>query len=178
MCASFARSWSRCLTSGVIRAVTIAVFFFRISFLSPRRRKLHILCSAASGRAHSFRCSSSPHKIFDFAGTPLGQGVPGLCPGDCARCIAGRDACPTRGWVFAPMWPFSSPGSPSVHAPLCRRKTAHAASQRHTAGFFSGGRVDSDDLSDPGKIVTIGTAYLDEPLSIASPSSGCDAGFL
>src|SRR5699024_7670229 len=27
-----------------------------------RRRKLHIVCSAANGRAHSFRCVSSPNE--------------------------------------------------------------------------------------------------------------------
>ena len=37
----------------------------------PRRRKLHILHSAASGRVHPFRCSSSPHKGIAFARTPV-----------------------------------------------------------------------------------------------------------
>ena len=41
--------------------------------LLPRRRKLHIPRFAASGKAHSFRCSSFPHKISDFAGSPVGQ---------------------------------------------------------------------------------------------------------
>lgn len=41
--------------------------------LLPRRRKLHIPRFAASGKAHPFRCSSFPHKIFDFAGDPFSQ---------------------------------------------------------------------------------------------------------
>ena len=35
-----------------------------------RRRKLHIVRFAASGKTHSFHCVSSPHKISDFAGAP------------------------------------------------------------------------------------------------------------
>ena len=37
------------------------------------RCKLHIPRFAASGKAHSFRCSSFPHKIFNFAGCPIRQ---------------------------------------------------------------------------------------------------------
>ena len=37
----------------------------------PRRHKLPILRSAASGRAHSFRCASSPHKSIRFCGGPF-----------------------------------------------------------------------------------------------------------
>ena len=40
-----------------------------------RRHKLHIVRHAASGVAHSFRCSSSPQKVCDFPGTPLGSAV-------------------------------------------------------------------------------------------------------
>ena len=36
----------------------------------PRRRKLRIVRFTASGKTHSLRCSSSPHKVCDFAGAP------------------------------------------------------------------------------------------------------------
>ena len=36
----------------------------------PRRRKLRIVRFTASGKTHSLRCSSSPTKPCDFAGTP------------------------------------------------------------------------------------------------------------
>ena len=36
-----------------------------------RRHKLHITRPAVNGRSRSFRCASSPLKIFDFAGTPF-----------------------------------------------------------------------------------------------------------
>ena len=36
----------------------------------PRRRKLHIPRFAASGKARSFRCASSPHKSIRFCGGP------------------------------------------------------------------------------------------------------------
>lgn len=38
-----------------------------------RRHKLHIICPAASGRAHSFRCVSSPNET-RFAGLSFGWG--------------------------------------------------------------------------------------------------------
>ena len=41
------------------------------TYSPPRRNKLCISHSAASGRVRSLRCSSSPHKVTDFAGTPL-----------------------------------------------------------------------------------------------------------
>lgn len=37
--------------------------------------------------------------------SPLGAGGLGLCPGECVRRIAGRDACPTQGWENAPSQP-------------------------------------------------------------------------
>lgn len=45
------------------------------TYSPPRRRKLHILRPAASGRAHPFRCSSSPHKAA-LCGGPFGGGIP------------------------------------------------------------------------------------------------------
>ena len=48
--------------------------------------------------------------------SPLqGQGVPGLCSGECAQRIAGRDACPTIGGRFpvpAARCVLSTPGAP------------------------------------------------------------------
>ena len=38
---------------------------------TPRPRKLHIVRPAANGRSHSFRCSSSPHKVFRPCGAPM-----------------------------------------------------------------------------------------------------------
>ena len=37
---------------------------------------------------------------------PWGLGVPGPCPGECVRCIAGRYACPTEGWELCPYGAF------------------------------------------------------------------------
>ena len=41
------------------------------SVAALRRHKLHITRPAVNGRSRSFRCASSPLKIFDFAGTPF-----------------------------------------------------------------------------------------------------------
>ena len=41
----------------------------------PRRRKLRIVCFAASGKTHSLRCSSSPHKAIRLCGGPDNGGV-------------------------------------------------------------------------------------------------------
>ncbi len=38
------------------------------TYSPPRPRRLHIVRPAAHGRSRSFRCSSSPHKVSDFAG--------------------------------------------------------------------------------------------------------------
>lgn len=62
----------------------------------PRRRKLHIPRFAASGKAHPFRCSSFPHKIFDFAGDPFSQSDFALQKScDCAVTHVTKSACPT-----------------------------------------------------------------------------------
>ena len=64
--------------------------------LLPRRRKLHIPRFAASGKAHSFRCSSFPHKISDFAGDPFSQSdfaSQKSCV--CAVAHITKSACPT-----------------------------------------------------------------------------------
>ena len=45
------------------------------SVAALRRHKLHITRPAVNGRSRSFRCASSPLKIFDFAGTPFLRGV-------------------------------------------------------------------------------------------------------
>ena len=47
------------------------------SVAALRRHKLHITRPAVNGRSRSFRCASSPHKIFDFAGTPFWEGSRG-----------------------------------------------------------------------------------------------------
>jgi len=47
--------------------------FSRMDRSSHRRRKLHILRFTASGKAQSFRCSSSPQKVCDLSGTPFGD---------------------------------------------------------------------------------------------------------
>ncbi|MBU9899881.1 hypothetical protein [Bacteroides uniformis] len=41
----------------------------------PRRRKLRIARFAASGKTHSLRCSSSPHKAMRLCGGPDNSGV-------------------------------------------------------------------------------------------------------
>ena len=41
------------------------------TYSPPRRHKLHILCPAASGRSHPFRCASFSHKVNDFVGALL-----------------------------------------------------------------------------------------------------------
>ena len=41
------------------------------SVAALRRHKLHITRPAVNGRSRSFRCASSPLKIFDFEGTPF-----------------------------------------------------------------------------------------------------------
>lgn len=46
------------------------------TYSPPRRHKLHIPRPAASGRSRSLRCASSPHKVCDFAGSPIGGGIP------------------------------------------------------------------------------------------------------
>ena len=47
----------------------------------PRRpRKHRIPCFALTGKARSLRCSSSPHKIFDFAGHPSSSQAPDPSP--------------------------------------------------------------------------------------------------
>ena len=59
------------------------------TYSPPRRHKLHILRPAANGRSHPFHCASSPHKIYDFAGTPFGGGMPAAtCAlrGGCGSC--------------------------------------------------------------------------------------------
>lgn len=86
--------------------------------------------------------------------------MPGLCPGECARCIAGCDACPTHGWDFA------SKGPIRAFRQLCRiysraAEKAHTQpSLRRTVAPFTSERVDRVDFSGPGKIGTIGTSKL------------------
>ena len=64
--------------------------------LLPRRRKLHIPRFAASGKAHSFRCSSFPHKISDFAGDPFSQSdFASQKSCICAVAHITKSACPT-----------------------------------------------------------------------------------
>src|SRR5699024_52011 len=48
--------------------------FLRKVFL-PRRRKLRIVRFTASGKTHSLRCSSSPHKAMRLCGGPDNSGV-------------------------------------------------------------------------------------------------------
>ena len=59
----------------------------------PRRRKLHIPRFAASGKARSFRCSSSPYKVIRLCGDPLQAvvwpcGQRALCEADAASADA------------------------------------------------------------------------------------------
>ena len=85
--------------------------------LLPRRRKLHIPRFAASGKAHSFRCSSFPHKISDFAGSPVSQSdfafqkscicavthvTKSACPTAAEKCLS-TAICPHSRWRSQPL---------------------------------------------------------------------------
>ena len=85
--------------------------------LLPRRRKLHIPRFAASGKAHSFRCSSFPHKISDFAGDPFSQSdfasqkscvcavahiTKSACPTAAEKCLP-TAICPYSRWRSQPL---------------------------------------------------------------------------
>ena len=89
--------------------------------LLPRRRKLHIPRFAASGKAHSFRCSSFPHKIFDFAGDPFSQSdfaaqkscvcavahiTKSACPTAAEKCLS-TAICPYSRWRSQPLFRVS-----------------------------------------------------------------------
>jgi hypothetical protein len=56
-----------------------SIFAFRCRSLRkgflPRRRKLRIVRFTASGKTHSLRCSSSPHKAMRLCGDPDNGGV-------------------------------------------------------------------------------------------------------
>ena len=60
------------------------------TYSPPRRHKLHILCPAASGRSHPFRCASFSHKVNDFVGALLRRWYAlrhrALSEGDCGCC--------------------------------------------------------------------------------------------
>ena len=62
-----------------------------------RRHKLHIVRHATGGMAHSFRCSSSPQKVYDFPGTPLGSAVAAATSADQSENVCdfsyGQPAC-------------------------------------------------------------------------------------
>ena len=77
------------------------------TYSPPRRNKLCIPHSAASGRVRSLRCSSSPHKVTDFAGTPLRR---------CTACgrralyeVLFRHLAPKRQICFGGLTPLFSP---------------------------------------------------------------------
>ena len=85
--------------------------------LLPRRRKLHIPRFAASGKAHSFRCSSFPHKISDFARSPVSQSdfasqkscicavthvTKSACPTAAEKCLS-TAICPYSRWRSQPL---------------------------------------------------------------------------
>lgn len=57
------------LFPNAVPAPTIGGVLFLL--VRSRRRKLHIVRFRVNPKAHSFRCSSSSHKICDFAGTLL-----------------------------------------------------------------------------------------------------------
>ena len=54
-------------------SVSLSVIILGHTYSPPRRRKLHILRPAASGRSHPFRCASFSHKVNDFVGALLRQ---------------------------------------------------------------------------------------------------------
>ena len=65
------------LIAGLPAIAPARIFPSVLSFLvRSRRRKLHITRFRASSKARSFRCSSSSHKIYDFAGALLWRHFP------------------------------------------------------------------------------------------------------
>lgn len=71
---------------------------------------------------------------------------------------------PPKGGIPAPAGPVCT----FEISPPSYTKEAHTARLlRRTAGLFTNYRVDSADSFGPGKIGTIGTAQLYEPLSVA-----------
>ena len=121
----------------------IAVFFFRISFLSPLQGQ------EVWGRAPKLQPAYSrmlclPHPKVGFP--------------------------PSRG-LSARLREFPSTRS-------CATEKAYTSpSLRRTAGILHVGSVDRVDFSDPGKIVTIGTAQLYETLPVASANRDENASF-
>ena len=71
------------------------------TYSPPRRHKLHILCPAASGRSHPFRCASFSHKVNDFVGALLRRWYAlrhrALCEADAASVEASRQCHSTCG---------------------------------------------------------------------------------
>src|SRR5699024_2707916 len=77
---------------------------FLRGYSRPRHRKLHIIPFRASAKSHSFRCGSSSHKIFDFAGTLINK-PPSLAAGYDLWTL-----CPEVGFIHR------HPGHPHRHS--------------------------------------------------------------
>ncbi len=75
------------------------------TYSPPRRHKLHILCPAASGRSHPFRCASFSHKVNDFVGALLRRWYAlrhrALCEADAASVEASRQCHSTCGVLLS-----------------------------------------------------------------------------
>ena len=73
------------------------------TYSPPRRHKLHILCPAASGRSHPFRCASFSHKVNDFVGALLRRWYAlrhrALSEGDCG-CCGSLQTMPQHLWAL------------------------------------------------------------------------------
>ena len=137
--------------------------------LLPRRRKLHIPRFAASGKAHSFRCSSFPHKISDFAGSPVGQSdFASQKSCICAVAHITKSACPTA--AKKRLSPHSA-APQSMPPPLFRvsRKQRY-----NTLDFPAENRVPTGMLRAPiGNPAAKGKFPLQSPIFLAGAYTNC-----
>ena len=90
-----------------------------------RRHKLHILRPAAGGRAHSFRCSSSPQKALRLSGDPFR--FFGL------QVIPTASKCGVTGVLFATAFASIPPPTGRENPP-----DSPGLSHRQICGFFDG----------------------------------------
>ncbi len=93
----------------------------------PRRSKLHILRFAASGKAHSFRCFSSPHRNLGSGGAPFGE---------CGTSFVSFASPQKRQSSFAPLFLLSPPELRFRRGPRLGRQ-----SKLHIVRFAASGKA-------------------------------------
>lgn len=108
------------------------------TYSPPRRHKLHILCPAASGRSHPFRCASFSHKVNDFVGALLRRWYAlrhrALCEADAASVEASRQCHSTCGRCCHRLrdWANTVASTDAIFPTACANLPPAALTQRWT----------------------------------------------